>query len=133
MSIESNKEAVRRFFDTIWVQHEVEKMTEFAHHNVVGNDPHFGTSVESFTEHWKERLAAFPDVRIDVVDLAAEGDVVASRWVMTGTHKGEYMGVPASGKRVEVTGMSFDRLVDGKIAEGYDNWDVASLLEQMRS
>ena len=133
MSTDSNKEAVRRFFDTIWVQHKIEKMTEFAHPNVQGNDPHFGTSIESFTEHWKERLAAFPDVRIDVIDLVAEGDVVASRWVMTGTHKSEYMGVPASGNRVKVSGMSFDRLVDGKIAEGYDNWDVVGLLEQMRS
>jgi steroid delta-isomerase-like uncharacterized protein len=133
MSIESNKAAVRRFWDTIWVQHDIDKMDEFAHPNVVGNDSHFGTSVESFKEHFKERITAFPDVRIDPIEIVSEGDWVATRWLMTGTHKGEYMGVAATGKRVEVTGMSFDRLEDGRIIEGYDNWDVSGLQDQLRS
>jgi steroid delta-isomerase-like uncharacterized protein len=100
---------------------------------VVGNDPEFGTSVESFVKQWNGWLRAFPDLRIDLEDVVAEGDRVASRWTMTGTHRGEYMGVLPTGKRIKVSGTSFDRFVDGKIAQGFDCWDAKGLQEQLRS
>lgn len=133
MSIESNKVAVRRFFDTIWVQHRIEDITEFVREDVVGNDPEFGTSVESFVEQWKGWLRAFPDVRIDLDEIVAESDRVACRWTMTGTHQDEYMGILPTGKQIKISGTSFDRLVDGKIAQGFDCWDAKRLHEQLRS
>ncbi len=77
------------------------------------------------------RLEAFPDLHIDLEDVVAEDDKVATRWTLTGTHKGVDEGLSPTGKGVKVTGMSFDRLVDGQIMEGWDNWYGLGLLEQL--
>lgn len=64
---------------------------------------------------------AFPDMRLTEQDIIAEGDRVASRWIVSGTHQGDFMGHRPSGRRYEITGMSIYRLHDGKIAEGWVN------------
>ncbi|HXF36072.1 MAG TPA: ester cyclase [Actinomycetota bacterium] len=76
--------------------------------------------------------SAFPDLRIEERDLIAEGDLVAARWVASGTHTGaDFAGVPASGRRFEITGMSFYRVRDGRIVEGWVNDDTAGMLMQL--
>ena len=74
---------------------------------------------------------AFPDTDIQVEDAFGIGDRVAVRWSATMTHKGTGLGVPATNKRVVITGMSIARIVDGKIVEGWDNWDRLAMLEQI--
>ncbi len=54
-----------------------------------------------------------------------------TRWVLTGTHQGEYLGVPATGRSIRVTGMSLDRTEDGLVAEGFDGWDALELRRQL--
>ena len=71
-------------------------------------------------------LTAFPDARFTVEDELAEGDRVVSRSTLRGTHQGEFMGIPPTGKPVTVTGMSIDRIV-----EGWLNFDGLGMLQQL--
>ena len=74
---------------------------------------------------------AFPDIQMTVEEQVAEGDRVVTRWSAQGTHEGELMGVPASGKQVTVSGITIARLADGKIQEEWSNWDGLGLMEQI--
>jgi steroid delta-isomerase-like uncharacterized protein len=86
---------------------------------------------EEFVAFAEKIRSAFPDTDIVVEDAFAVDDKVVARWSATMTHKGDGFGVPATGKRVKITGMSIARIVDGKIVEGWDNWDRLALLEQI--
>jgi steroid delta-isomerase-like uncharacterized protein len=75
--------------------------------------------------------AAFPDLRITVEDQIAEGDKVVTRWSSTGTHDGDLPGLPASGAKTAVTGISIDRFEGGKIVEAWNNWDTMGMMQQL--
>jgi hypothetical protein len=77
---------------------------------------------------WK---SATPDLVIAVEDIVAEGDRVAVRWTATGTNTGEGNGLPATGKRITVGGMTFWRMRDGRIAEEWGVVDMLSALRQL--
>ena len=73
-----------------------------------------------------------PDLQLIVEDQIAEGDKVATRWRMCGTHSGaEFMGMPPTGRKVDVTGISIDRLVKGKIAEHWSAEDALGMMQQL--
>jgi predicted ester cyclase len=74
-------------------------------------------------------LRGLPDLRITIKDLIAEGDKVVSRNTVTGTHQGEYMGLPPTGKTVTYNEIFIVRLADGRVAE---TWGVVDVLSQMR-
>ena len=76
-------------------------------------------------------LAAFPDGKTTTDDLVAEGDKVVERFTLAGTHNGEFMGIPATGKRVTVTGMSIFRIANGKIVEHWGENDGIGLMMQL--
>jgi steroid delta-isomerase-like uncharacterized protein len=76
-------------------------------------------------------LAAFPDAQISVNADVAQQDLVASRWTLTGTHHGEFQGVPPTGRTVRITGIDFSRIVDGKIAEHWAQFDLISVMQQI--
>jgi steroid delta-isomerase-like uncharacterized protein len=74
---------------------------------------------------------AFPDARLTVEDMIAEGDRVASRLSYRGTHTGEFQGIPATGKQFMTTGIQIIRIADGKIAEAWSQPDTLGLLQQL--
>lgn len=76
-------------------------------------------------------LAAFPDQHFALEDLFAEGDRVASRYTFRGTHQGEFMGVPATGREVTFAGVVISRFADGKWAEDWESLDVVGLMQQL--
>jgi predicted ester cyclase len=77
-------------------------------------------------------LASFPDNHVTTEDLLAEGDKVVERWSMSMTHTGQpFMGIPTSGKRVAVTGISIYRIANGKIVEHWANMDFLGVLQQL--
>lgn len=71
------------------------------------------------------------DIHINVEDLVAEGDKVVDRWTARMTHKGEFFGLPATGKLVTITGMDIARLVNGKVAEIWHLEDIMGLMQQL--
>lgn len=75
--------------------------------------------------------AAFPDMKHTLGDQVAEGDMVATPLVFTGTHKGELMGNPASGKSVTISGINIHEVKDGKLVKGQTVIDLMGLMEQI--
>ena len=74
---------------------------------------------------------AFSDLRMAEADSIKEGDKLAFRWLLSGTHKGEFMGVAGTGRRVEAMGMDIVRVADGKIVEHWGEFDAMGLLRQI--
>jgi steroid delta-isomerase-like uncharacterized protein len=75
--------------------------------------------------------AAFPDGRVTVEDMIAEGDKVVTRYMSCGTHKGDFMGIAATGKKVVVTGIIISRIAEGKIAEDWEEFDGMGFMVQL--
>jgi steroid delta-isomerase-like uncharacterized protein len=102
-------------------------------------DPHSigymeGTQVRGPTEFRavrSELLAAFPDLRVEIQDVVADGALVALRWRMRATHTGSALGLAPSGKSVDVVGSTWFRFAGGRIIEGYDTWNQGALLASL--
>lgn len=128
---ERNKEAVRKFFREIWCEHDESAIDRYIAADAAGNDATFGIGRESFRKQWKKWLIGFPDLCLSVEELVAEGDTVVSRWTLTGTHTGPFLGVAPTGKTVRVSGMSLDHLKDGVVVAGCDGWDSLGFRQQI--
>jgi steroid delta-isomerase-like uncharacterized protein len=76
-------------------------------------------------------LYCFPDLHITTNDLIAEGDNVTKVWTVNCTHNGELMGIPATGKQIEVKGIEVLRVADGKIAENWVSMDNLGMMQQL--
>ncbi len=70
-------------------------------------------------------------MRLTIEDLIADGETVVARWSCRGTHKGEFNGIAPTGKQVNMTGISIVRFTNGKMTEGYVNWDALGLMQQL--
>ncbi|MBT2535368.1 ester cyclase [Arthrobacter sp. ISL-69] len=75
--------------------------------------------------------AAFPDLTVKLDPVLADGDLEAAHGVLSGTHKGEFLGIPASGKSVEFSSVDIIRIEDGKVAEHWGASDTLSLMQQI--
>jgi steroid delta-isomerase-like uncharacterized protein len=96
---------------------------------------HLSTDSALDSERLERALAtmqqAFPDLRIDQADSITEGNKTAFRWMMSGTHEGEFMSVAPTGRLVSVMGMDIVRTVDGEILEYWGEFDVMGMLRQL--
>lgn len=119
------------FFNEIWNEKNESAIDKFIAENAQGNDPKFGVGRESFRAQWKNWLIGFPDLNFEVKEIIAENNSVVSRWTLTGTNSGPFRGKPATNKRVEVDGVSIDRIEKGQVASGFDAWDELGFLNQL--
>jgi steroid delta-isomerase-like uncharacterized protein len=131
---EENKAVARRFFEA-WNEGDLDAFDEIMAPDSVNHDPQDPFPSESGPESAKKLVSmyreAFPDVRFTVDQQVAEGDFVATRWTATGTHEGELMGIPGTGKQSTVTGISIDRFEGGQVVEGWTNWDTLGMMQQL--
>ncbi|WP_175410343.1 ester cyclase [Streptomyces sp. TRM64462] len=127
----TNKAVVRRLIDT-WNSGDLEGMTRFWAPDMVhyGRDgkPLPGADVAAEMGRF---MRAFPDLRLTVHSLVAEGDLVATRLTVEGTHRGEYLGLPPTGRRVSCSLLGQLRIVDGAVVEHWGVADGLYLLEQL--
>ena len=134
MSAEENKAVVRRFLEGILTQGNPDVEDELAAPNFVVHDPS-SEAGDVDAEGVKGSIAwshsTFPDLRVTIEDQVAEGDKVATRWRVRGTHQGEMMGVAATGNQVTFTGTQTDYISGGKIVESWSNWDTLGMLQQI--
>lgn len=93
--------------------------------------PGQGPGLEGIKQAFAEFRAAFPDLHFDLEDVVAEGDKAACRVTIRGTHRGSHHGIPASGRRIKLTGIDLLRIADGKIVERWGEFDDADLLKQI--
>lgn len=137
MSTEQNKAVVRRFYREVFGEGNLDAIDEFLADDFVAHAPaEPGHDAETQDrERLKEEFArnreAFPDLTFNVEDIVAEDDTVAVRWTATGTHQGQLMDLPPTGKEVALKGMNFLRFEDGKIAEDWVLWDSMGMMQQL--
>jgi predicted ester cyclase len=132
MSAEENKELVRRFVQEFWNEGNAAAADELM---AVDAEIHMPTGELVDLDGLKGFAGAFrgsfPDWHSTFEELVAEGDRVAERWTGRGTHRGELQGIAPTGRRVEVPGSVFYRIVDGKIGEFRGQLDMMSLMQQL--
>jgi steroid delta-isomerase-like uncharacterized protein len=85
------------------------------------------TGVEKLREHVLAMRTAFPDLSIRIHEIVSDGNMVTARWTVTGTHRGDWNGIPATGTRVEASGLSFAYVKNGQIQETWSVWDTMKL------
>jgi steroid delta-isomerase-like uncharacterized protein len=85
----------------------------------------------AWSEFMSAFTAAFPDSRISIQSCIAEDDTVVSRWTLTGTHQGQFQGIPATGRPVKFNGLEFNKVTDGNIVEHWSMFDNLALLRQI--
>jgi len=127
---ESNKGIVRRAIEEGWNNANLSVVddlyaADFVFHQESGEEIR---GIGSFREWITTIHRAFPDIRYSIEAMYAEGDKVATRYIVKGTHQGDFRGLPATGKSFELTGHLIHRVMDGKKVEGWGIWDTLGLL-----
>jgi steroid delta-isomerase-like uncharacterized protein len=134
MSVEQNKDLIRRLM-AAYQSPEPSRLDSLLVEDYVHHDPSLPPDMQRGRENYKQVLAsfhsAFPGFSMEIDDMIAENDKVAVRWTFRGTHRGELMGVPASGKQAEITGSETYRCANGRVVEGWANFDALGLLQQI--
>jgi steroid delta-isomerase-like uncharacterized protein len=131
---ELNKRVVRRLFEEVWNKGNLLVADElftpnYAHHD--SSTPDVGRGPESEKKRATLYRAAFPDIQLTIEDIIAEGETVMARWSCRGTHRGDLRGVAPTGKQFNISGVSIARFANGKVAEGWVNWDALGLMQQL--
>jgi steroid delta-isomerase-like uncharacterized protein len=133
MSVQ-NKAVAKRFFDA-WNARDLDVFDEIIAPDAQDHDPqnpfHDMPGPAGARRGAEMYHAAFSDSRLQVHEQIAEGDYVVTRWTGKGTHDGELMGVPATGKWVEIEGISIDRFADGRIVESWESFDALGMMQQL--
>ncbi|NIK59321.1 ester cyclase [Kribbella shirazensis] len=130
---ESNKTVVRGFIDGLFSAGDLGAVDTYLAEDFVNHDPPFGVTPDRDGMRNAGRLmrTAFPDWRSELHALIAEGDIVVERFTAGGTHRGEVMGVPPTGRRVTLPGINIFRLRDGLIVERWGQLDDLGFLRQL--
>jgi steroid delta-isomerase-like uncharacterized protein len=131
---QENSALIRRWFEEVWNNGRMAAIDEMASPDVVGHGQAQHDTVigrEQFRTFAGEFRRAFPDLKVKIDHIVEQGDKVAARWTATMTHQGEFLGFAPTGKKATITGTSIQRFSDGKIVEGWDNWDQLGLLVQI--
>jgi steroid delta-isomerase-like uncharacterized protein len=131
MMSEENKAVARRFLDELWNRSNFAAVGELLARDYDGHSSTVIHGPDGAVAFIPVMRAAFPDFRCEVFDQIAEGDKVATRWKLVGTHEGPFQGMPPSGRRVEMAGIAIFRLAGGRLVEGWTNEDALGLLQQI--
>lgn len=130
---DENRAIAHRWMQEVWNERREDVIDELMSDSAVGHmeggDAH---GPAGFKAVRAALLDAIPDLRIEIEDSVAEADRVVVRWHVTGTHHGAGLGIPPSGRPVSASGMTWFRFSNGKLAEGWDSWNLGGLLERLR-
>lgn len=129
------KEPLLRLYYEVINQGRLEVLDEIYHPSYVNHVAPFGLSndLSGLKELFKLFISAFPDQKIEVDEIYTFGDRVISKWILRATHKGVFLGIEPTDKRVTLTGVDIERINNGKILEHWGVEDVYGLMEQLGS
>jgi steroid delta-isomerase-like uncharacterized protein len=133
-SPEANKKVVQRFVEECWNQGNLNKVSELVSEQVHFHDAVFPTlnpGVQNIRNHIEGCRRAFLDLKFTIDDTIAERNEVVNHWRATGTHKGQFLGMPPTNRKVTIDGTSIYRLEGAKIAESHSNWNLATMMQQL--
>ena len=123
-----NRRWIQAFNERDWATEKTLLSPDFRAH-VSGVPEPLG--IDAWSGFMAAFTTAFPDARITIDECIADGDTVATRWRLTGTHRGEFQGIPPTGRAIAVAGLEFSRLVDGRFVEHWGMFDNLALLSQI--
>ncbi len=129
---EQNKALDRRFFEAI-SNKNLDALDKLVAADVVNHElpPGLPPGLDGTKAFLGMFTSAFPDLTFTIEDQIAEGDRVVTRWTSTGTHNGELMGIPATGKQVTITGLDINRFSGGKSVEHWAQFDQMGMMQQL--
>jgi steroid delta-isomerase-like uncharacterized protein len=130
MSVEENKAIFRRIVEEGFNKGNLAIVDELVATNHVNHTDNVH-GPEEYKQFITMYRTAFPDLHMTIEDQIAEGDKVVNRWTSRGTHKGDLMGIPPTGKQTTVTGMYVARIIGGKIVEEWGNLDALGMMQQL--
>ncbi len=134
MSTEDNKDIVRRFNEGI-IEYirtgNLDPLLDTLHPDTAFDTPGMPPTLDGMKQAISAFRTAFPDLHVTVGEMIADEDKVAYRITWTGTHTGELMGIPATGKRVTVTETHIDQIANGKIVQHVGDWDQMGMMQQL--
>lgn len=130
---ERNKALMRRFYEELWSRGNLEAIPELVAEDFVDHQAPIGRTsgrevLAGLVVMWR---TGFPDMRETVEDLISEGDKVTGRFLMRGTHRGEFMGIAPTGRSVTMSGIDIVRVADGKISEFWYAEQMLELMQQL--
>lgn len=133
MSADDNKALLEAYLREVWGESNPEAAERFVAPNYKRHMSPTAPPLDPATqiERLKGILTAFPDVSIEADDIIADEHGVAFRSTMRGTHRGELLGIPPTGKTIEVSLVDFIRIDDGKFVEQWGGPDMFDLLKQL--
>jgi len=129
-----NAELSRRIFEDVWNRKNLSAVDDLMSADYVHHDPSSPTvpsGVDGYKQFVNSYMTAFPDAHFTIDDAFTNGQNEVTRWTVVGTHEGELAGIPRTGRRFSVTGISIARIVNGKITESWNNWDALGLMQQL--
>ena len=128
-----NKAVIQTFIEEVLNQQRLDRADQLVKENFVELDPFPGQQQgrEGLKAVLGMLIAAFPDMHWVVKEMVAEGDKVVTRFAWTGTHRGTFLGIPATGRAVEVKGVVIDRLENGLMADSRILMDTMGLMQQL--
>jgi predicted ester cyclase len=133
MDIKKNKEVVIRFNKEFLEGGNTDVLKEIVAENFINQTAPAGTpnDTSGLIAFAQSLRKGFPDLKVQILDQIAEDDLVASRKIITGTHLGEIMGHPPTGKKITINVMDFVRLKDGKYIEHWGRNDLMQVIQSL--
>ncbi|HEX4170780.1 MAG TPA: ester cyclase [Bryobacteraceae bacterium] len=95
------------------------------------NQPESARGSQEIARYVAEVRTGYPDFQLEIKDKVSEANRLVTHWICTGTHKGEFQGIPATGKRIKISGLALARIENGKIAEEHVYFDRLTMMEQL--
>lgn len=131
--LENNKKIARQSFEALTDgnYHLLEKITDIKKFKMHFPGDKHPLNYEESVNMNKEYNTAFPDAKVSIEKQIAEGDYVATTVTFSGTNKGEFQGMPATGKKMKIPAMILQRIEDDKIVEEWDEFDAVGMLQQI--
>ena len=129
---EDHKSLLRRFYDEVNAGN-LAALDELLADDLIEHEetPGLEPNKEGVKQFFAMFRSAFPDLHIDPHEMLADGDLVCARITTTGTHQGEFLGIPPTGKRIEVEAIDIVRMRDGQAVEHWGVTDTIAMLQQL--
>lgn len=129
-----NQQIALRLYQEVWNERKLNIVDELISPSHALHDPNLSgsqTGPDAYKQQVVRLTAAFPDLHFAIEDIFSEQDKLVAYWMISATHEGEYEGIPPTGKRIFVHGITIHHFVDGKILDSYVSWDALGLMRQL--
>jgi steroid delta-isomerase-like uncharacterized protein len=129
-----NKALIWRFYEEVWNQRKLKVVDELLSASHALQEPNMSgaqTGPALYKQRVVELTTAFPDLCFTLEDTIAEGEKVVASWTISGTHRNEYLGIAATGKKISLEGITIHLIKNGKILDSYTRWDALGLMRQL--